>query len=76
MEELENPRTKLLNVERKFNEVRYDLHKKVERFFRQSIASNYVTEDDILQKLEECRVLRKEYSNLKEELGICSTKKA
>lgn len=76
MIELENPRTKLLNVEREFNRVRYDLYEKVDRFFRQSIASNYVTEDDILEKLEECKKLRKKYFALRDELGIYPMRKA
>lgn len=70
MEIEESPRMKLTRIEREFNTVRYDLYNKVSRYFRQSIVSNYTTENDILEGLNKCKDLRDEYMSLKKELNV------
>lgn len=76
MSDLENPLTELLDIERKFYDARYEFYKKVDRYFRQSIASNYVTEDELSEHLDKCKSLRKKYFEFKESFDSNISKKA
>lgn len=73
MELSEDPRVKLAKLEAEYNNTRHQTKILMERYYRQAYDAKYVDENDIIDLLNQCKQIRQDYKNLKEELGLCIT---
>lgn len=56
------------SLERAYNDARHELVTLITRYYRQDIASSYVSEDDIRAKIDECEKLKKQYIEARDKI--------
>lgn len=61
-------RTELTSLEKEYNEVRHQLYTKIQMYYRQSIASNYVKESEIKELIAKCAEIKYTYQQVQIEL--------
>ena len=61
-------RQELTSIEREYNRIRHTLYAKTQIYYRQSIGSDYITEDDICELAAECKKLKIEYRKVQKVL--------
>lgn len=53
------------DLRKRYNDARKEFYDASRHYFNQSIASNYYTEAALSEKLEKCRKLKEQYSEIK-----------
>lgn len=61
-------RLELSKLEKEYNHTRQELFHKVRSYYHQSIASFFITEDDISKLLNKCESIKREHAMITEEL--------
>ncbi len=61
-------RQQLTDLERKYNFTRHELFNKIRSYYRQSIASKFVKEDDIRRLLNQCEEIKQSYFKIQNKL--------
>lgn len=52
------------NVRRDYNKTREDCRRLYNRYYNQSIASSYISEDELVEHIEKCRQLKQQYADI------------
>ena len=60
-------RRKLTGLEREYNYTRQELFNKTRRYYNQSIASNFIREDNLRELISKCEEIKKLYSDVQSE---------
>ena len=53
------------DLRKRYNDARSEFYNDTRHYYHQSIASNYYTEEGLAKKLEKCKDLKRQYSEVK-----------